>query len=305
MKLAPRTPAGVAAGALVLLLLACSAQYENAHDTPDGGVDAGDDSEADGAAAAADANVNDAPSNADAGADQASPTNGAAGFALAFDGKVAHVESAFIAIPQNFTVEAWVEPASFNAAGENEIFAEDEQNAADQLFRLGLDSTGHLFFVMSDSAGSTHGLRNGAVNVLSAPSPLPLGKFSHVAVTKNATVFSVYVDDALVSSLILTDFVRDGPATQLRIGARIAPDGTSPTDVFAGMIDEVRLWNVARTATQLHQDAPREIALTDADFASLVSYWKFDEGTGSTTTDSRTNAGGNLIAAAWVKSMAF
>lgn len=55
---------------------------------------------------------------------------------------------------------------------------------------------------------------------------------------------------------------------------------------FNGAIDEVRIWNVARTQEQIRNNMNRELAGNEE---GLIGYWKFNEGTGSTVYDSTAN----------------
>jgi hypothetical protein len=70
---------------------------------------------------------------------------------------------------------------------------------------------------------------------------------------------------------------------------------------FKGQLDEVRIWNVARTQADIQADMYREIPGTSP---GLVGYWKFDEGSGSTANDySPNNNDGTLLGGvAWVVS---
>lgn len=65
--------------------------------------------------------------------------------------------------------------------------------------------------------------------------------------------------------------------------------GREPFDnpaCFAGAIDEVRIWNVARSQAEIQADLGHP--LTGAE-ANLIAYWKFDENGGNTAYDSTTN----------------
>jgi hypothetical protein len=55
---------------------------------------------------------------------------------------------------------------------------------------------------------------------------------------------------------------------------------------FAGDLDEVRIWNVARTQAQIQNTMHQTLVGNEA---GLVAYWRFDEGSGTNATDSTTN----------------
>lgn len=62
--------------------------------------------------------------------------------------------------------------------------------------------------------------------------------------------------------------------------------GRSGTMYFAGGVDEVRVWNVARAATDITANFTQSVVPIDA---TLVADWKFNEGAGSTASDSSMN----------------
>jgi Concanavalin A-like lectin/glucanases superfamily len=69
-------------------------------------------------------------------------------------------------------------------------------------------------------------------------------------------------------------------ASEVRIGWA---DNTEPDAYFNGQIDEVRIWNVARSAADIQQTM--SVRLTGSE-PGLVAYWRFDEMTGDVAVDS-------------------
>ncbi|NCS11951.1 MAG: hypothetical protein GPJ08_12735 [Microcystis aeruginosa G13-09] len=51
---------------------------------------------------------------------------------------------------------------------------------------------------------------------------------------------------------------------------------------FAGKMDEVRIWNKARTQAEIQADMNHQLTGTES---GLIGYWQFSEGTGNTVTD--------------------
>ena len=95
--------------------------------------------------------------------------------------------------------------------------------------------------------------------------------------------------------------------TKLYIGSEQAKaDPNAKDNGFTGKMDEVRIWNVARTAAELSENYKLILKGTEA---GLVAYYHFDEGTGTIAKDSSTkkhdatfDTAGNRPAATWVDS---
>ncbi len=68
---------------------------------------------------------------------------------------------------------------------------------------------------------------------------------------------------------------------------------------FTGRIDEVRIWNHARTAEQIKRYMHTRLYGTET---GLVAYYPMDEGTGSTAYDMSQNSNnGTITGATWIK----
>ena len=74
----------------------------------------------------------------------------------------------------------------------------------------------------------------------------------------------------------------------VRIGAAWSYCGyiSQPSELYTGQIDEVRIWNYARTQTEIRRDMCRRLTGTES---GLVGYWRFDECGGNTAFDSSGN----------------
>jgi Concanavalin A-like lectin/glucanases superfamily len=75
--------------------------------------------------------------------------------------------------------------------------------------------------------------------------------------------------------------------------------GAYPSNYFNGSIDELRIWNVARSAVDITSTMKKTLVGNEA---GLVGYWKLDETSGTTAADSVTTVGhvahpGTLMAA--------
>src|SRR5580692_1699637 len=165
------------------------------------------------------------------------------GDALRFDGSN-YVSAGTVPIPTDFTIEAWIYPTA--TTGETYIVAEDKDGDAAQQFRFGLVMGGQLFFLMSDGAGSTHGLYGSGYSLLSS-APVPTNSWTHVAVTKDGADFALLIGGAEAAYFMATAPFSSDANVGLRVAGRVASDGHSLEGGFQGTIDEVRFWTTPQT----------------------------------------------------------
>ncbi len=106
----------------------------------------------------------------------------------------------------------------------------------------------------------------------------------HIAVIYNSSLttnkFTTYVDGVLEQNFDLSTPVNTGSSIDFRIGMRV--DGVKP---FKGIMDEVRIWNYARTATQISNNMNNEFC---GSTTGLVAYHKLNHGIASGSNSSDT-----------------
>ena len=112
------------------------------------------------------------------------------------------------------------------------------------------------------------------------------GIWHHVAVVydpASATPAQLYVDGVLDVSGSITVPVNTGSTTNLRIGQRI-----DNINGFNGLIDEVRVWNTAKTLVELTANMNNELCSTAPD---LKAYYRMNQGIagGANTTITSSN----------------
>jgi hypothetical protein len=108
--------------------------------------------------------------------------------------------------------------------------------------------------------------------------------WTHVAMTWNGTQLVTYVNgQPKITST-------GSGATMLATGQSVFVLGCNPmtSQCFNGMFDELRIWNVARSAQEVAAGFDEPMTGSEP---GLVGYYKFDEMTGTTTADSVTTAG--------------
>jgi hypothetical protein len=177
--------------------------------------------------------------------------DGKVGKALLFDGVDDYVEVGddVSLNPSEITIEAWVNPSSWPA--NNAVALVTKRTAtADGYFLFYYEgNTQTIIFDWGGSSG-TNRWNTGYVP--------PLNTWTHLAVTRNSAGRALYVDGELYSS---TQYAGAPASTgaPLRIGCdTIGYKGLYP---FHGMIDEVRIWAEALSASQLGDVSPPVVTI--------------------------------------------
>jgi len=171
------------------------------------------------------------------------------------------------------TIEGWVYASNYTQNGT--LFSKGSVNTQYQLFFNGA-------FVLSTFESNATAHHFGATL---ATLGISNGNWYHIAVTLEGSpkTAKFYVNGVLKSSV--TD-VTGTPNFTLATGASGQYIGSSNNVYnFTGSIDELRVWNVARSATEINNNYLSEVSTSSA---GLIGYFKLNEGTG-TLTDSKSN----------------
>ncbi|HYK96998.1 MAG TPA: LamG-like jellyroll fold domain-containing protein [Candidatus Acidoferrales bacterium] len=106
----------------------------------------------------------------------------------------------------------------------------------------------------------------------------------HAAATFVASTrtLTLYLDGAQMATGVLGARTTTGNTMPVQIG-----NNGNLSNAFRGKIDDVRIWNVARTAAQIGANYLTEFSTTQT---NLVANWRFNEGTGTTAGDLTTPA---------------
>jgi hypothetical protein len=99
------------------------------------------------------------------------------------------------------------------------------------------------------------------------------GLWQHVAATFDHGLVKLYVNGVVEGTAegVLSPVTTDGP---LCLGHRLGE--------YDGVMDEVRVWNVVRSQSEIVEAMGRYVEPTAP---GLVGYWRFDEGTGDVAYD--------------------
>ena len=172
---------------------------------------------------------------------------GKVGGALQFDGLddiVTVPDSAALDLTTGMTLSAWVNPAGFTGW---ETIALKERGAGAMSYALYAQDGG----VASGGADAPAGvIRVGTTDhSMQGVSPLALNAWTHIATTYNGATQQIYVNGALVANRPQTGSIAVGTGA-LRVGGNTS----WPDEFFAGLIDEVRVYNRALSATEITTD---------------------------------------------------
>lgn len=176
--------------------------------------------------------------------------------ALSFDGV-----NDFVAIPAlgsgltQFTIETWFNATNFSSTPFSGIFNTNTWN------------TGEVHFQISSSKIelAVSGATIADVNYSFSPNT-----WYHLAASYNSSTkkINIYVNGALIQNLTLSTAVTAN-FTAAEIGAY------TTSRYFAGMMDEYRIWNTERSATDISANMYKSFNGTET---GLIAYFNFNEG---------------------------
>ena len=166
------------------------------------------------------------------------------GKALSFNGtssRVTIADAASLHLTGSMTLEAWVN-RSGNKTGWRDLVYKGDDN----------------YFLSASSSPNNRpaagGIMAGSSGEVFGTARLPASTWTHLAVTYDGTTVRLYVDGAQVSSLAKTG--------NLTTSTNPLTIGSDPIygQYFQGMIDDVRVYNVALTSAQIQADMATPVA---------------------------------------------
>ncbi len=183
------------------------------------------------------------------------------------------------------TLEAWIYMIQWRAAVYEGCIINKEHGSPDNGYMLRCGSTGRLNF----------NIGNKGWHEISSTTHMIVRTWYHVAGTYDGAVQKIYINGNLTDSALVSLTIGDASAINVWIGSC----QSYPNRVVNGIIDEVRIWNVARSQSQIQammSDTLGPQYYTTAD-SGLVGYWRFDEGSGQTAFDMTSNHNDGILGA--------
>lgn len=163
------------------------------------------------------------------------------------------------------TLEAWVYPTGWQTQVWQGNIINKENNNPDYGYMLRCGAGGKLNFNMGNGSWK---------ELTSTNNVLTLNTWQHVAATYDGSKIRLFVNGIPTDSLS-TSVSFSSPSQNLTIG-----NWSDPTSdrTFIGSIDEARVWNVARTKSEILSSMDGEFC---APPAGLVACYRLNEGTAS------------------------
>ena len=168
------------------------------------------------------------------------------------------------------TIEAWYKPESYNTYGGIVYY----RGASD----------GGIQYDKWTNSKTLRGIHSSSGQVVASNEPVP-NEWNHVAYVVTADAMTIYLNGVQTSvSTSCSPLTFDD-------GVYIGWDAVIADRTIKGLFDEVRIWNVARTAQEINDNKYR--ALTGSE-DGLVGYWNFDD-QAAVATDLTSNANHGTI----------
>ena len=185
------------------------------------------------------------------------------------------------------TFEAWVNQSEYSLY--TPVFASDSYTSGNYYgFYIRFDPVGKLIFEIGNGVGAGGAHRRGKITT----SAVPLNEWVHIAIVASSVTDIKFYFNGVLKAAVSTD----GTASNTSIvhNSNTVNLGRYATvhrsDAFIGQIDEVRLWNIARTEFEIRDKMCEKLTLAET---GLVGYWIVDENTPATTLQDYSISGAN------------
>ncbi|MBL0340819.1 MAG: T9SS type A sorting domain-containing protein [Bacteroidetes bacterium] len=196
---------------------------------------------------------------------------------------------------EQFTVECWFKRSGAGVAtntGTDGAIAvplvtkgtsESDNNTRDLNYFLGIDSITNVLTTDIEEGNFQH--TPGLNHPVYGNTPILWNVWYHAAMTFNGNQMSIYLNGQLEIAVGLGVKVQSQSIQHTGIGTALTSYGAAE-GFFKGKIDEVRIWNYARTIREIQNSINTSISTPQA---GLVANWDLDEGAGTFIYDSSGN----------------
>ncbi len=187
-----------------------------------------------------------------------------------------------------FTLECWIKrtgagvPASAGSGGAYAVPVITKGSGEDDVppnincnYFLGINTGGKLVADFEDKATGLNHVINGVAS-------LSLNIWYHIAATYDGTTWRLYINGIQDAFLIVGAFLPENTSIQhAGLATSMSSTGVA-SGFFAGIIDEARIWNIARTQAEIQASMNLEVISG----AGLIGRWGLNDGTGISAANS-------------------
>ena len=177
--------------------------------------------------------------------------------------------------------------------------AEGENSNVDMNYFLGIRASDGVLVADFEegAAGAIPGLNHpitGTTPIAIAPAVPTDADWHHAAVTYDGTTLRLYLDGNLEKSLVVGQPARADSIQHAGLGTAFTSTGVA-AGFFAGALDEARVWNYARSASEITSGKTRGIPAAPG----LLGRWGFNESCGRVHDSSGNNRHGTMSGVGW------
>lgn len=177
----------------------------------------------------------------------------------------------------NFTVEFWLQFATKPTTGNTfrlfQTYNKNGSTASGVLVEI--RDTGKIRCMSAKNTGLVQGTD---FQISDSTTDVATSSYHHVACVYDGAKLKVYIDGNLEGDVSWTNAPVYNTTNYVRIGA--ANENGSTFGYYGGLMDEIRLWSIARTSTQINDNKNIELAGNES---GLNAYYHFESNIGTSS----------------------
>lgn len=168
-----------------------------------------------------------------------------------------------------FTMEVWINADSWESAIHAGAVIDKQATSPDRGYNITVGEAGRAQFTVSIDGV----WKSAATNAI-----MGLNTWYHIAGVYDGSSVSIYINGILQASSAVSGSADHSTGTDLYFGENPTWSGR----YFDGTLDEVRIWDYAKTAADILNQYTIELTGSETD---LLAYWPMNEGTGTAVGD--------------------
>ena len=197
-------------------------------------------------------------------------------YALKFDGtndKVGILDSPELNPTSGMTIEAWINAYEWKSNIWGGVIVGKQGTNPDKGYCFTAGENGRVEFTVSINEGW---------KAVSTPALLGTNAWYHIAGVYTGTQVMLYINGQLIQTEDAIGELTHGTGVVMNLG----DNPTWPGRFWNGRLDEIRIWEVARTEAEIQANMSVELSGTES---GLVAYYPMNEGSGNVLGDASGN----------------